>query len=39
MKNFKKLVLTFISVALVLVPSTLFAATVEVKTKKNYLKL
>lgn len=35
MKNFKKLVLTFISVALVLVPSTLFAATVEVKNEEE----
>ena len=35
MKNFKKVVLTFISVALVLVPSTLFAATVEVKNEEE----
>lgn len=38
MKNFKKLVLTFISVALVLVPSTLFAATVEVKNEEELFK-
>ena len=41
MKYFKKVVLTFISVALVLVPSTLFAATVEVKNEeelKNAIK-
>lgn len=35
MKSFKKMVLTFISAALVLVPSTLFAATVEVKTEEE----
>ena len=38
MKNFKKVVLTFISVALVLVPSTLFAATVEVKNEEELFK-
>lgn len=38
MKNFKKIVLTFISVALVLVPSTLFAATVEVKNEEELFK-
>lgn len=35
MKSFKKMVLTFISAALVLVPSTLFAATTEVKTNEE----
>ena len=38
MKSFKKVVLTFISVALVLVPSTLFAATVEVKNEEELFK-
>lgn len=38
MKNFKKIFLTFISVALVLVPSTLFAATVEVKNEEELFK-
>ena len=38
MKSFKK-VLTFISIALVLVPSTLFATTTEVKTNEELKEL